>query len=662
MPSNTSLLWLMLGLTLSALPHFFNQPIWVAILFIGMITWRTMSIVRGWPLPKKSNTKLKWIQRLITLMAMALLLISYGSLVGRDAGVALLTVMLGLKISEIYSQRDYYLSCFLGFFLLVTTFFYSQSMLTALLMMLVVIIMASSLISLNDRHRNLSTKATLKLSGKMVLQSIPLMLVLFVLFPRIPGPLWGLPNDAHNTKTGIDNKMTIGSINQLILSDEVAFRVKFDGMSALPAQSKLYWRGPVLWHSDGKTWTELSAKQQAVAVPLITNQSADFRYTMTLEPHNKHWLFALDFPQQAPANIASSFTYDGQLISKEKIIQRQQYTLTSDTAFSFNADSEALINIALALPKGRHPKAVQLAQQWREQSPDPQQLINMALRYFNQQEFHYSLSPPPLSDDVIDSFLFDTRSGFCEHYAASFTILMRAAGIPARVVTGYQGGEINPVDDFLVIRQRDAHAWTEVWIASQGWVRVDPTAAVASERIDRGMNTIMPLSMRTPTLLPNNQHLAELWQTIRNNWEAIDNRWNQWVLAYGPELQKQFLAKLGMSSPNWQSMAIWLFASISSVLLILTAWVLFRWERKDPVIQIYQRFCNKASKVGVTRSDNEGPIDFSHRLKQKWPEHAEQIDGITELYITLRYGEGDHDALLALFKEQVAELAFRQSS
>ena len=282
-------------------------------------------------------------------------------------------------------------------------------------------------------------------------------------------------------------------------------------------------------------------------------KGATYRYTATLEPHNDHWLFALDFPIGLPSALKSYFTQDGQLRSIDPIRQRQQYQLSSHAQYQFNTDSEVFLADALQLPKEYHPRTKQLAQQWLQQTQQPRQLIQLALQHFNQQDFYYTLTPPSLGGDSIDGFLFESRRGFCEHYAASFTVLMRAAGIPTRIVTGYLGGEINPVDGFLVVRQRDAHAWTEVWLQGEGWVRIDPTSAVSRQRIEQGMTTIMPIGMRSPIFIANSHQLIDIWQTLRNNYDALDNAWNQWILAYGPQLQKEFLAKLGMPSPNWQS-------------------------------------------------------------------------------------------------------------
>lgn len=630
-PSTHALIWLILGISLGALPHFSYQPLWVALIFSVMIGWRCMHIWRGWPLPSKQHRLLKWLHLSIAAISVILLINSYGTLIGRDAGVALLTVMLGLKVVEIRNHRDYYLSCFLGYFLVVTNFFYSQSMPTAILMFIVVAIMTTCLISLNDPKRLLNDKARFKLASQMLLQAIPVMLLLFVFFPRIAGPLWGLPQDAYGAKTGLSNSMSLDNISQLIQSDEIAFRVKFEG--PLPKKSDQYWRGPVLWHTDGTTWTGLEHAKLAADVPKINSTGTEYRYTTTLEPHNDHWLFALDFPQQHPEFLNSHFTQDGQLRSNQPVKLRQQYRLSSQTQFTFNASADIYLAEALQLPE-QHPRTKQLAQQWLAETQNPRELIQRALNHFNQQAFFYTLTPPVLAGDGIDNFLFESRRGFCQHYAASFTILMRAAGIPTRVVTGYQGGEINPIDDFLVVRQRDAHAWTEVWLENEGWIRIDPTAAVASERIEEGMSTIMPLSMRSPLFIANSEKLVNMWQNLRNNWEALDNRWNQWIISYGPKLQKEFLSKLGIS-PNWQSMVIWMISSISIILLIISAFLFYQRQRQDPLTRLYHVFCKRS---GIERHPSEGPLDFAVRMKQRHPHHASEIDLITARYINLQYG------------------------
>ena len=646
----------MTGLTLGAIPHFIYQPVWVAVMFIAMIFWRIMAIRHLWPLPAKRFSSLKILHLSFAGMAFLLLFMSYGNLIGRDAGVALLTVMLGLKIVEIRTHRDYYISCFLGYFLVVTNFFYSQNIPVALLMFIVVIIMTASLISLNDGKKSLSNKGIIKLASQMLLQAIPLMLLLFVLFPRISGPLWGLPQDAHSGKTGIDDSMTLGKISQLILSDEIAFRVKFDG--DIPPPSQLYWRGPVLWQTDGTTWTELKNSYLMSSRPQFTTRGDEYSYITTLESHNQRWLFALDFPSEQPSTPSSHYTYDGQLRSIKPINQRQQIRLKSHAQYSLNPNEDDYLDAALKLPEEIHPRTKLLAQSWLKQNAEPMQLVNKALVHFNQNQFYYTLTPPLLTGDTIDSFLFESRRGFCEHYAASFTVLMRAAGVPARIVTGYLGGEINPVDDFLVVRQRDAHAWVEVWIQGQGWLRVDPTSAVSRQRIEQGMSTIMPEGFNAPLFTANSRNLIDLWQHIRNNWDALDNAWNQWVLAYGPELQKEFLQKLGMAKPDWQTMALWLVIGFAVLSLMLSFYLFYHLPKRAPVSKLYNIFCQKAARAGVVRSKNQGPLDFSTQLKQRYPHLNKQLDHITSLYIELHYGKGA--ASIADLHQAIKQLKFTQ--
>lgn len=297
-PSSTSILWLMLGLTAGASPHFIFQPIWVSLVFLAAILWRCMNIWFNWYLPSNKHYLIRILQLVIAVAAIQAIIFNYGTTIGRDAGVAFLVMMLGLKVTEIRSQRDYYVTVFLGYFVVITNFFFTQSIPMVLMMFAVVILMTACLITVNDPKHIMGKRGVAVLSGQMLLQSIPIMLILFVLFPRIAGPLWGLPQDAHTGTTGMDDKMTLGKISNLIQSDEVAFRVKF--ANDLPPPSQRYWRGPVLWHTDGTTWSEINRNIQSPIKPDIEFSGTEYNYALTLEPHNDHWLFALDLPNQLP--------------------------------------------------------------------------------------------------------------------------------------------------------------------------------------------------------------------------------------------------------------------------------------------------------------------------------------------------------------------------
>lgn len=667
-PSTSSIHWLMVTLTIIAIPHFFYQPLWVAAIFLLMMGWRLMNSWHGWPLPADKRL-LKVLHSLGAILTIVLVFYSYGITIGRDAGVALLTTMAAFKMVEVKNLRDVYLSCFMGFFLIITHFFFNQSIPIVILMLVNVILLTSCLITANESDS--SIKHRLKQSTVMVLQAMPLMLLLFVLFPRISGPIWGLPNDAmdipdslpdsmtlgevppqNSAVTGMADNITIGNISQLIQSDAIAFRVKFDN-NQFPERQDLYWRGPVLWHTDGKRWLPLTDNQKRYENGSKIHVAGDaFSYSMTLEPHDRRWLFALDFPTAYPQTMQTRLSADGELNSSDPIKQRTQYQLSSHTEYLFNPQNDPYVRYGLNLPEDRHPRSLQLAQSLVEQNPTEQAYIEAVLNYFRQQDFSYSLTPPALRGDTIDQFLFESRQGFCEHYAASFTVLMRAAGIPARIVTGYQGGEVNPVDQVLTVRQRDAHAWTEVWLPQQGWIRIDPTAAVSSERVDFGIRDLLPAERRSPAAIANNDRLVELWQSAKNNWDALNSAWEMWVVSYGPDRQMQLLEKLGMHQPDWEKMIRWLIIGIALIFGWI-AWTTLRLKTipQDRVQRFYQKFCLKLARYGVVRQPHEGPEDFSRRAQLALPQYQQQIAMISYCYMHLRYrGEALEDDFIESVK------------
>lgn len=653
-PSKTTIHWLMVTLSIIAIPHFFYQPLWVAAIFTLMMGWRAMNSWRRWPLPADKRA-LKVLHSIFAVLTIVLVFYSYGITIGRDAGVALLTTMAAFKVVEVRSLRDVYLSCFMGFFLVITHFFFNQSIPIVVLMLVNVILLICCLITANESDS--SIKHRLKQSSIIVLQAVPLMLLLFVLFPRISGPIWGLPNDAmdipdslpdsmtlgevapqNNAITGMSDNITIGNISQLIQSDAIAFRVKFEN-NQFPQRQDLYWRGPVLWHTDGKRWLPLTENQKRheTTSKIHVNGNA-LSYNITLEPHDRRWLFALDFPTKYPQTMQTRLSADGGLNSVEAIKQRVQYQLSSHTDYLFNPDSDPNLRYGLNLPDDHHPRSQQLARQLLESSTSKTAYIDAVLDYFHQQNFSYSLSPPALRGDTIDQFLFESRQGFCEHYAASFTVLMRAAGIPARIVTGYQGGEINPVDQILTVRQRDAHAWTEVWLPEQGWIRIDPTAAVASNRVDFGIRDLLPAERRSPAAIANHDRLVEIWQSAKNNWDALNSAWDMWVVSYGPERQLDLLKKLGMHQPDWQKMIAWLAIGIA-LIFVWIAWTTLRQKSvsKNKVQRVYQTFCGKLARFDIIKRPHEGPEDFAIRAQHALPEYQQQIASINHLYLHVRY-------------------------
>ncbi|HEX9180208.1 MAG TPA: DUF3488 and transglutaminase-like domain-containing protein, partial [Burkholderiales bacterium] len=577
----------------------------------------------------------RWLLLPMAVAGFAGVFLSFGTVFGRNSGVALLTVLIGLKLLETRSLRDANLVVFLSYFLVITNFLYSQTIPTAIYLLGVVFVITLTLLRLNCASEPPPLRERLRIAGVLLGQSVPLMLMLFVFFPRIPGPLWGLPTDAHSGVSGLADRMSPGTISELLLSDDVAFRVDFLG-GAPPPPALMYWRGPVLVNYDGKTWR--MPRLGFVTRPDLQVSGPSILYEVTLEPHHKPWLFALEMPSTKPPR--SSFSTEFQLLAMRTVRERTRYTLESHTSYRIGLrEPESELRRSLELPEGFNPGARELAEGWRAAAADPVEIVQRALAHFRTEPFAYTLNPPLLGQHGVDDFLFRTRRGFCEHYASAFTFLMRAAGVPARVVLGYQGGEANPMGGYVIVRQADAHAWSEVWIAERGWVRVDPTAAVAPERVESGIQAALPEGESLPLLL--RADLEWLLQ-IRLTLDSIGFRWNQWVVGYNPERQLDLMSRLGMRAPDWRTMAVWLLAGAGTLLLVFGVWMLRRLAAtSDPVLAAWRRFCRKLERAGLPRRPGEGPRDYCERIKGHRPALSEAVERITALYISLRYGTLD---------------------
>ena len=576
---------------------------------------------------------------------------AYGTLLGRSAGVALLVILGGMKLIETRRLRDALVVCFLGYFLVITNFLYSQTILTGAFMFAAAIATTATLVSLCVPPGELPAIRRARLGASMLVQALPVMLVLFVLFPRVSAPLWGLPKDAHSGRTGLSETMRPGAISALSQSNAVAFRAVFDG--PIPPPHQQYWRGPVLWHTDGFTW-RAGQRRRSHRPVYVSIEGDPVDYVVILEPHQRRWLVALDIPATIPRG--GQMTSDLQLKSVSPIRERMQYRVRSYPHYRLRHRPREQLIKGLALPDGRHPRALALGEQWRLELDDDAAIVERALDLFRRQPFFYTLSPPLMQTDPVDEFLFDVRRGFCENYASAFTVLMRAAGIPARVVTGYQGGEINPLGDYLLVRQRDAHAWAEVWLDERGWVRVDPTAAVAPERIERGIDAAIPPTLGPAALgIRPSEPVQRLWRRVRQSWDAANMRWNQWVLGYSAERQYALLARLGIDADNYPVVALLVFVSIGTLLCAVAGWLVWtRGPAVDPALRTYRRLCRKLSRRGVTRVPSEGPLDLARRVRLARPELVEAVDRAIALYVTLRYARATGD--LARFRRAVVEV------
>jgi protein-glutamine gamma-glutamyltransferase len=633
--------WLLASLATVLVIHAINLPLWVTFTCIGFGLWRYLLEKKQWALPKL------WVLiPVITLMCLGILL-NFGTSFGRDASVSLLALMSAIKLLETKTLRDYMLIIAIAFFLIGIVFAFDQSASIFMLSLLPLTLLTATLIqvSLPNVYRS---SFVFKLTAKMLIQAIPLMLILFVLFPRIPGPVWGLSKDAYNSMTGLDDQLALGDVSNLTKNSNVAFRVQFKGK--IPPPNQLYWRGPVLWQQNKNRWLtssdNLHLKQESLS---IEGNAID--YTITLEPHNRLWLLLLDMPSKIP-NIAK-LKHDYTAIASNPIRSRIRYQATSHNQYTLSKTLDVHErNMALQINKNDNPKSVALASSWAHLAPE--QIIKQALQLFNQQDFIYTLKPPLLHEHAIDEFLFKTKKGFCEHYASSFVYLMRAAGVPARIVTGYQGGELNPNGHYLIVRQSDAHAWAEVWLKDQGWVRIDPTAAVSPERIEQGIEGSISELDELPMMVRQDYPWIK---KAYLNWDYLNNGWNQWILGYDSEKQLDFLKKLSGKNLSMYDIAIWMITAIILVTLITTGIILSKTGKKlEPAKLLYANYLKKLSKLGLHPHHGEGALSFAHRIKEKLPEQQTLIMEIANRYNALLYSKEPSPSMLLTLEQLINQL------
>lgn len=596
-------------------PHLDHLPWWATSLLLLLWIWRLWLCVSRGALPGHFA--------MLPLLAggAGAVWLQHGTLLGREAGVTFLLLLMALKLLEMRARRDVIIVIFLCFFILLTQYLFSQSLPVAALTLVAVLLLFFVLVSTNFVEQDLPAARKMRLVGLVFAKALPLAAAMFVLFPRVTGPLWGLPGDGYGNRTGLSESMSPGSISRLLESGEIAFRAQFSDVP--PPNERLYWRGPTFGYFSGRFWAPLRAR--TVAPPPLEmrgDAGAATEYTVTLEAHQRDWLFALEMPAlPAGSPLDARFTSEGQLLARQLINERVRYRLVSFTRFSMGLnETPETLREWLQLPDGFNPRTRQFAEELRTQTAgggnkaSAQRQVMAMLEHLRRGGYRYTLEPPLLGRNSIDEFLFDTRLGYCEHYASAFVVVMRMLGVPARVVTGYQGGELNPVDRFLTVRQSDAHAWAEVWLAGSGWTRVDPTAMVAPLRIENGASEIARQQGLAPLATTVSQ--MNFVRHLRFNWEAVQNAWYQWVLSYSPERQRDFLLKLGFDG-DWRTLG-WLFAGSLLVLLSILAFFSLRHRsERDPLAELFVRFQTRLRDGGIAVSLHEGPRDLERRLEKE---------------------------------------------
>ncbi|MDR1424164.1 MAG: DUF3488 and transglutaminase-like domain-containing protein [Azoarcus sp.] len=607
--------WLLAAAATTLAPHLLNLPAWTIILCATLLAWR------GWRLWHGQSAPPRWLLLPLALAAALAVRITFGHFLGKTPGLALLAVLLCLKMLEIRNMRDIHVVVLLCFFLQFGMFFSNQSAPAALLALVAATLTLGGQISLLDPAS--SGRERLRTSALLLAQGAPLMLLLFVLFPRAVSPLWGIPEES-TASTGLSDSMAPGSISEMILSDELAFTVEFDGPR--PPPSNRYWRGPVLTRFDGFSWH--LAPRPTSDRPTYTPSGRRYDYRIMLEPHNQHWLPALYYPAGPVPGVR--FAYDYQTLSRSPVGVRVRIDFSAypDTVVGRN-ERPWVVQQALQLPNHGNAKARVLARELK--AGTPAHTVERILDWFVDGGFAYTLQPPLMTQDSVDYFLFDARRGFCEHFAGAFVFLARAADVPARVVTGYQGGYLNPINKMLMVRQSDAHAWAEVWLAERGWVRVDPTAIVAPLRIEGGLADSLRDGL--PFMLRPEYSWLRQW---RDRWEALGTRWNR-ITAYDNRRQHDLLESFGFGAIDSVRLLGAIAIGAALMLAAFYYWALRSRDPRDPLARAWGRFSAYLARFDLARKPAEGPLDYGRRLAAARPADADTLNGVCTRYARLRY-------------------------
>jgi protein-glutamine gamma-glutamyltransferase len=632
-PPLPAVLWTILALAFASLPHLAAMPMLLAGVILSILAWRAVAGWRRWPALSA------WLRVLLTLALVALVVVLHGALWGRRLATAMLCVMLAAKMMEMYRVRDLRLVASVSFFLIASQFLFNERLVFLGYLIVGCWLSTAALVQIQqvtERNTQQTPRPShepvenLRNALKLLALAMPVALVLFLLFPRLSEPLWGMSEAAMDARTGLSDSMSPGSIAELFIDDSPAFRVEFDD-GRPPPPDQLYWRGPVLWQFDGSTWrraffSDQDAPEQA---PITANS---LRYRVQLEPHERRWLLALDYPVRS-SRPESRVTIDHQLVARIPVTTLSQYEVISSPDFSDRQLNPGQRLLATNLPRDRNPRTQQLAAELRERHPEDRELINAVLRWFREDEFEYNLMTSPLGRHGADEFLFDLKSGYCEYYASAFAVLMRAAGIPTRVVTGYQGGFWSEAGQYLLVRQSDAHAWNEVWLEDSGWVRVDPTAAVSPLRIRDGARG----------LVESGRFMVDSdWiRSLRNHYDRVQRAWNQWVLAFDADRQQRLLKRLGLPGLDAPSIG---FLMLIGLLLALLPLAMILLRRPHPASRgayekAWRSVLRRLSRLGLGRKPHQTPLEFAQWISGQLTQgDADELVQLALRFSQLHYG------------------------
>jgi protein-glutamine gamma-glutamyltransferase len=627
----------------SVLLHVDRAPVWCIAAAGIALAWHSLFLLGRMQMPGTA------LRLLIAVTLCAAALASFRSLQGLNAGSALLLVMGAAKLLEIRRRRDAMVMAYVSLVLLLAACLDRQSLARMPLYLLSGWTACAALAALGGTPASLSARRAFRTAGIALLLGLPFAGACFLLVPRLPGPLWSLAT-GDQARTGLDDQMSPGSISELTESDAPAFRVRFEGPA--PPASARYWRGPVLHDFDGYTWRRM--RGQIAPAPASEAHGTEVRYHVLLEPHGRNWLYGLDTIRDISGQF-TFLTFDGQAMSARPVTSMRSYDGRSNLDVrSTGSLSTTGRHLDTRLPIGRNPRSAQLALSMRAAASSDRDYMLRVLDLFRTGGFRYTLTPPRLGYDAVDDLLFNTRLGFCGHFASAYVTLMRAAGVPARVVTGYLGGEWNSLGGYYLIRQSDAHAWAEVWLDGQGWVRIDPTAVVAPARLQQGLMDLMPERGAATSRLLRLHWMRKLGAV----WDASGNWWEERVVRFNMTSQMNLLQRMGLGTIDYRGMALLLLAAATAWGLLVALWTqrVARRPGADRLGAAWLQYQALLLRRGLAVAAHEPPRAIARKAAARFPQVAGQVNDFTEQYLALRYGASALASKGAASKDQVSEM------
>ncbi len=611
---------LSLTMTMVLALHAPHLPWWLTAALAATLGWR------WWQRRQRAGRVPRWLKLPLLVLLTLSVIASYGSIFGRAPGSALAVGLLVLKLLESETARDVRVGVGFACFALMAALLFDQGLLVTVMVALGLLPALATLRALEPAALETTLPVALRNNLGLLAAATPLALLAFLLVPRLSTPLWGAPA-ADQARTGLSDSMSPGDFTELLVDDHPAMRVSFDGIP--PPPNLRYFRAYVMWDYDGRSWRHIDPRHRARRAMAAIDASSAISYRISLEPTHQRVLPTLDVPLQAPSH--ARLQPDREVLADKPVTHPLHYQLRSALHYRLQPllDTRSR-RLGLQLPSGFNPRSRALAEQWRQRyGNDDGAIVRAALSLFHDGGFRYTLSPAPLGRNAVDDFLFSTREGFCEHYASAFTVLMREAGIPARVVTGFQGGYWNAMGNYLLVRYSDAHAWSEVWLAGRGWVRVDPTAAVRPERVTLGA------AAAAGDQLP--WYRRDWLQEAQNRWDIVNRWWNQGVVGFNALRQRGLLTPFGLRDTDTTMLGVLLALCSIVFIAIGMAWALLQREPHDPLRAALRELERKLARQGVTRRIGEGPQNYLRRAARALPACREQLAQLMKSYLQLRY-------------------------